>query len=162
MPTLALPVQVLGASIGDDEPLMSAGLDSLGSVEFANVLSQKLGLQVPSTLVFDHPTVTAVTAYLAAQMLKSAAAAAAAAPEAQEGDAADASPAVSQDAELAYFGGPARLDQLSAEVPRSQRHLAVSAVATRSLMAETFAAPEQVKGHISPRILRRKQWAVCL
>lgn len=32
--------------MGDDEPLMSAGLDSLGSVEFANVLSQKLGMQV--------------------------------------------------------------------------------------------------------------------
>ena len=35
--------------MGDDEPLMSAGLDSLGSVEFANVLSQKLGMQASDT-----------------------------------------------------------------------------------------------------------------
>lgn len=40
------PPQVVGSAVGDDEPLMSAGLDSLASVEFANVLGQKLGLQV--------------------------------------------------------------------------------------------------------------------
>lgn len=135
-------MQVVGASVGDDEPLMSAGLDSLGSVEFANVLSQKLGLQVPSTLVFDHPTVAAVTVYLAAQMLKSAAAAAAAAgPEALQDEPADALPVASQDAELACFG---ESGALSAEVAPGQRHLAVSAVAARSLMAEAFVAPEQV------------------
>lgn len=43
LPTFTL--QVVGSAVGDDEPLMSAGLDSLGSVEFANVLSQKLGMQ---------------------------------------------------------------------------------------------------------------------
>jgi hypothetical protein len=51
---------------------MSAGLDSLGSVEFANVLGQKLGIAMPGTLVFDYPTASAVTAYLSAQMLKAA------------------------------------------------------------------------------------------
>ena len=44
---------------------MSAGLDSLGSVEFANVLAQKLGMQMPGTLVFDSPSVRAVTDFLA-------------------------------------------------------------------------------------------------
>lgn len=51
---------------------MSAGLDSLGSVEFANVLGQKLGIAMPGTLVFDYPTASAVTAYLSAQMVKTA------------------------------------------------------------------------------------------
>ena len=55
---------VLGGSIGVEEPLMSAGLDSLGSVEFANVLSRQFGMQMPGTLVFDYPTVNAVSAYL--------------------------------------------------------------------------------------------------
>lgn len=55
---------VLGESLGVDEPLMSAGLDSLGSVEFANVLSRQFGMQMPGTLVFDYPTINAVSAYL--------------------------------------------------------------------------------------------------
>ena len=55
---------VLGGRIGVEEPLMSAGLDSLGSVEFANVLSRQFGMQMPGTLVFDYPTVNAVSAYL--------------------------------------------------------------------------------------------------
>jgi acyl carrier protein len=63
-------VQVLGQSIGDEEPLMSAGLDSLGSVEFSNVLAQKLSVAMPGTLVFDYPSISAVTDFLAAQMAK--------------------------------------------------------------------------------------------
>ena len=43
--------QVVGSTVGADEPLMSAGLDSLGSVEFANLLSHKLGLQASVQLV---------------------------------------------------------------------------------------------------------------
>ena len=42
--------QVVGGAVGDDEPLMAAGLDSLGSVEFVNVLAHKLGLQVRGSL----------------------------------------------------------------------------------------------------------------
>ncbi len=63
-------LQVLGQSIGYEEPLMSAGLDSLGSVEFSNVLAQKLSVAMPGTLVFDYPSVSAVTDFLAAQMAK--------------------------------------------------------------------------------------------
>ena len=55
---------IIGESVGLEEPLMSAGLDSLGSVEFANVLSRRFGMQMPGTLVFDYPTVNAVSAYL--------------------------------------------------------------------------------------------------
>ena len=55
---------IIGDSVGLEEPLMSAGLDSLGSVEFANVLSRRFGMQMPGTLVFDYPTVNAVAAFL--------------------------------------------------------------------------------------------------
>lgn len=59
---------IIGEGIGLEEPLMSAGLDSLGSVEFANVLSRRFGMQMPATLVFDYPTVNAVAAYLHAKL----------------------------------------------------------------------------------------------
>ena len=56
--------QVVGSSVGDDEPLMSAGLDSLGSVEFANVLTQAFSMQMPGTLVFDYPSVRAISEFI--------------------------------------------------------------------------------------------------
>lgn len=77
---------VLGGSIGVEEPLMSAGLDSLGSVEFANVLSRQFGMQMPGTLVFDYPTVNAISAYLFDKL-----AAAAPLPEAATAEAASVS-----------------------------------------------------------------------
>lgn len=55
---------ILGEGTGPDDPLMSAGLDSLGSVELANVLARRFSLQLPSTLIFDYPTVKAIAAYL--------------------------------------------------------------------------------------------------
>ena len=55
---------ILGEGICHDDPLMSAGLDSLGSVELANVLARRFSLQLPGTLIFDYPTVKAIAAYL--------------------------------------------------------------------------------------------------
>ena len=40
------------------------GLDSLGAVEFANVLGDAVGRAVDATLTFNHPTLSAVTDYL--------------------------------------------------------------------------------------------------
>eukprot|EP00232_Nephroselmis_pyriformis_P001664 CAMPEP_0182906248 /NCGR_PEP_ID=MMETSP0034_2-20130328/33591_1 /TAXON_ID=156128 /ORGANISM="Nephroselmis pyriformis, Strain CCMP717" /LENGTH=355 /DNA_ID=CAMNT_0025041877 /DNA_START=41 /DNA_END=1105 /DNA_ORIENTATION=+ len=55
---------VLGHAVGGDEPLMAAGLDSLGSVELQSTLGKKLGLKLSNTVVFDYPTVEALAAYL--------------------------------------------------------------------------------------------------
>jgi acyl carrier protein len=43
--------EVLGASVAEDEPLMAAGLDSLGSVELRNTLESRLDMRLPPTLV---------------------------------------------------------------------------------------------------------------
>ena len=55
---------IMGADISADEPLMAAGLDSLGAVELKNSLEGRLGLQLPGTLVFDYPSASAIAAYV--------------------------------------------------------------------------------------------------
>lgn len=67
---------VIGHAVGHDEPLMAAGLDSLGTVELRNTLESKLGLQLPATLVFDYPTVNALADLLYPKLAVATAAAA--------------------------------------------------------------------------------------
>ncbi|WP_227979258.1 type I polyketide synthase [Nocardia spumae] len=47
-------------SIAVDKPFRDIGFDSLGAMEFRNRLAEATGLQLPSTLVFDYPTATAM------------------------------------------------------------------------------------------------------
>ncbi len=49
-----------------DEPLMEAGLDSIGAVELRNSVASKYGIDLPATISFDQPTVRALADYLAA------------------------------------------------------------------------------------------------
>lgn len=57
--------RLLGESIARDEPLMEAGLDSLGAVELRTELSKAYAIELSSTLTFDHPSIAAVTKHLA-------------------------------------------------------------------------------------------------
>ena len=59
---------ILGAEVDPDAPLMAAGLDSLGAVELRSSLESRLSVQLPSTLVFDYPTVAALTQFLASRL----------------------------------------------------------------------------------------------
>ncbi|MEV0341170.1 type I polyketide synthase [Nocardia sp. NPDC050713] len=54
--------------IGPDQRFDALGFDSLGGVEFRNRLSKATGVQLPSTLVFDHPTAAAVATLLHAKI----------------------------------------------------------------------------------------------
>lgn len=62
--------EVLGSIVSVHEPLMSAGIDSLGAVEYVNLLSRKIGIKLPSTLVFDYPTLSDITSFLSTKLSK--------------------------------------------------------------------------------------------
>jgi len=47
-----------------DQPLMEAGLDSIGAVELRNAVSEKYGTELQATVMFDHPTIQSLAHYL--------------------------------------------------------------------------------------------------
>lgn len=56
---------MLGSDIGSDQPLMEAGLDSLGAVELRTSLGNHFGTELPATITFDHPSIDALAKFLA-------------------------------------------------------------------------------------------------
>ena len=57
---LALPIERVGA----DAAFRDLGLDSLMAVELRNALAQRIGVTLPATLAFDHPTPDAIAKHL--------------------------------------------------------------------------------------------------
>ncbi|MFG1701543.1 SDR family NAD(P)-dependent oxidoreductase, partial [Nonomuraea sp. NPDC049309] len=56
------------ASVPVDQAFQELGVDSLAAVELRNGLGAALGLRLPTTLVFDHPSVRAVADYVLKQI----------------------------------------------------------------------------------------------
>lgn len=53
----------------NDQPLMDAGLDSLSLVQFRNSLQQTFpGVPMPASLLFDNPSVRAVSENVHAEL----------------------------------------------------------------------------------------------
>lgn len=47
------------------QPLMEAGLDSLGAIELQNIIASHFHVDLPSTFAFDYPSVASMATYLA-------------------------------------------------------------------------------------------------
>lgn len=86
-----------GSSPALGDRLMDLGMDSLMAVQLRNGLLRALGLAkpLPATLMFDHPTIEAIAAYLAERTASDTARRGQAAQTATAGKAATATPAAS-------------------------------------------------------------------
>jgi hypothetical protein len=58
---------VIGTAIATNTPLMATGVDSLGATEFQKLLGRALSAEIPSTLLFDHPSITGIAQVLLSQ-----------------------------------------------------------------------------------------------
>lgn len=56
--------ETLGTRVDEDAPLMAVGFDSLSASEFGASLGIRFSSNLPSTLLFDHPTVNALSSVL--------------------------------------------------------------------------------------------------
>ena len=59
---------ILGTDVAANEPLIDAGLDSLGAVELRDAVNAAVGMELPSTVVFDYPSVGAMSGFIVSQM----------------------------------------------------------------------------------------------
>ncbi|MEU1290759.1 beta-ketoacyl synthase N-terminal-like domain-containing protein, partial [Kitasatospora sp. NPDC005856] len=85
-----------GADLDPDRSFNELGFDSLTAVELRNRLSSAIGRRLPSTLVFDHPTASAISRHLADLLL--------AAPAGAEHPAAPVAAPVAVDEPIAIVG----------------------------------------------------------
>lgn len=60
---------ILGGDVSAEAPLMAAGLDSLGAGELRKALMDRTGLDLPTTVVFDYPTISALSDFISSQTL---------------------------------------------------------------------------------------------
>ncbi len=73
----------LARPLNPQQPLSELGLDSLMAVELRNLLSRTVHAALPATLLFDYPTIAALSGYLSAEVLHLAAVSQPEAPSAQ-------------------------------------------------------------------------------
>lgn len=61
--------RIVGTAVEMKEPLMEAGLDSLGALELRRELSTALGVELMPTLVFDYPSIDTMAEHLVGMLI---------------------------------------------------------------------------------------------
>lgn len=56
--------KLIGTIVSVDASLVSAGLDSISATELSTSLSDSLDTELPSTLIFDHPSLQSIASSL--------------------------------------------------------------------------------------------------
>ena len=64
----AVVESMLGTSVSMDQPLMEVGLDSLTAVELRNTVGNLFGTELPATVIFDYPSISALAGFIAARI----------------------------------------------------------------------------------------------
>jgi acyl carrier protein len=67
MEELATAVKCPSDQLGPDTGFAELGLDSLGLVALSRRIGVRLGIEVDPVAAYDHPTISALAAYLAQQ-----------------------------------------------------------------------------------------------
>ena len=57
----SIVVQMVGQQAETETPLMEAGLDSLASSELVDKINFIFCVELPATLLFDHPSVISIS-----------------------------------------------------------------------------------------------------
>ena len=65
---LAKPLEMEPAEISVDEPFARLGVDSTEAVVISGELEELLGVRMPPTVGWDHPTIAALAAHLAGKL----------------------------------------------------------------------------------------------
>ena len=62
--------EVVATTVGADDELMESGVDSLAATELVNSIQYELGstMKLPSTLIFEHPTITQISNFVASRL----------------------------------------------------------------------------------------------
>lgn len=68
----SLVLTLLGTTVAANVPLMSAGMDSITAIEFTRMLSDAVGDDLPSTLIFDHPTINSIAGFVTSELIQRA------------------------------------------------------------------------------------------
>ena len=55
---------LVGTDVPANAPLMSVGVDSVGTSELVNVISKETGMTLSALVLFDHPTIDTIASYL--------------------------------------------------------------------------------------------------
>ena len=109
----AAVLSILGTPVGEQQPLMEAGLDSLGAVELRNALGTAFSLELPATVTFDYPSVSALADYIASAQQQNSGALVASAASVYDSD------SIAADSALGAWGGATDVVGLSGRYPGS-------------------------------------------